>query len=102
MPKRPKRDDILVVEQPFETTMVLYWRDPRIEERPVTLPAGLEMKVIIDPTMMAKEAKLQPTDINGWEPTFFSAEELKLPMYGGYAFSVPFSDLANKCQSMNG
>jgi hypothetical protein len=67
MGSRPKRDDIFVVKHPFETVMRLYWRTPSIEERTVTLPAGLELVVIVDPTMIAQEVKVQPTDINGWE-----------------------------------
>jgi hypothetical protein len=101
MSNRPRRDDIFVVEQPFETVMTLYWRTPSIEERQVTLPEGLEMKVIVDPTLIATSANLQPTDINAWEPTFLSAEELKLPMYGGYAFAIPFTDLRSKCRRVD-
>ena len=102
MGSRPKRDDIFVVKHRFDTVMRLYWRTPSIEERIVTLPAGLELVVIIDPTMIAQEVKVQPTDINGWEPTFISEEERALDMYGGYAFGISFSDLRSNCEQVPG
>ena len=98
MSNRPKRDDIFVVQEPFDTVMRLYWRTPTIEERTVTLPTGLEVVVVTDPTLIAKEAKVQPTDINGWEPTFISEEERALDIYGGYAFGINFADLQSKCE----
>ena len=102
MGSRPKRDDIFVVKHPFETVMRLYWRTPSIEERTMTLPEGLEFVVIIDPTLIAKEVKVQPTDINAWEPTFINEEERALEMYGGYAFGVSFSDLRSNCEQVQG
>ena len=102
MANRPKRDDIFVVNEPFETMMRLYWRTPSIEERRVTLPAGLELVVIIDPTLIAREAQAQPTDINAWEPIFISEEERALVRYGGYAFGISFSDLRSNCEPVSG
>ena len=95
--RRPKQGDIYVVEQPFETVMRLYWRTPSIEERTVTLPAGLEIVVMTDPTLVAKEVTAQPTDINAWEARFVDGRERALDMYGGYAFGIAFSDLRTKC-----
>ena len=102
MANRPQRKDKFVVKQPVKAVMRLYWRTPTVEERDVTLPAGLEVVVIIDPTLIAKEVQVQPTDIKGWEPTFNSEEERSLPMYGGYSFGISFSDLRSNCEQVPG
>lgn len=97
MSSRPSRDEIFVVNEPFEAMMRVYWRTPSIEERRVILPAEFEMKVMSDPTLIAREASLQAVDVTGWESTFVSEQERMHPMYGGYAFLVPFADLREKC-----
>ena len=97
MGNRPKRDDVFVVMKPFETVMHLYWRTPAMEERTVTLPEGLELKVIVDPTLVAREVKLQPIDINTWEPHFLDPDDLKHQMYGGYSFGIGLVELRTHC-----
>ena len=97
---RPRSNDRFLVKEAFEAVMRLYWRTPSIEPRTAILPAGLELTVLSDPTLVAREAIVRPTEAERNEAAFVAEADRTHPMYGGYAFQVPFADLRTKCEPL--
>ncbi len=93
---RPKAGEIYVVNEPFESGVVIHWRAPMTTGYDQTLPAGLRFEIIHDPPPGAGGAYARPLDAT-WEGSFVRPEDRAHPKYDGYSLVVGLDDIENRC-----